>query len=205
MGTVGETAGAGEGPKHRSLYDDDFYTWAKEQTAALKRRDLEAIDWENVTQEIEALARGEERSLRDLYSTIIQHFLKLQYRVGGDLNRVVEWEHAVEEARIDIESLLRDSPGLKVERHRLLRKAWNLGREKAINDFMHHATLHIHDVDISRGEALRLRQEWSRLLPQKNPYTRRRVEAQWWRPAPTRLAERPQVREPAVRSSSDTP
>ena len=205
MGTVGETAGAGQGPKRRDLYDDDFYTWAKEQTAALKRRDLEAIDWENVTEEIEALARGDESALRGLYRTIIQHFLKLQYGEGCDTDRGVEWETAVRQARSEIEPLLEDSPGLKVERHRLFREAWKLGRKMAINDFVHHATLHIDDVDTSWGEAQRLRQEWGRLLPQKNPYTRRRVEAPFWLPAPIRLAERPQIREPAARSSSDTP
>lgn len=30
-----------------SLYDRDFYTWAKRQAAALEARDVEAIDWEN--------------------------------------------------------------------------------------------------------------------------------------------------------------
>ena len=54
-------------------------------------------------------------------------------------------------------------------------------------------------------EHKRLRQEWSRLLPRKNPYTRRWAEANFWLLASIRLRDRPQSREPGVRSSSDTP
>ena len=43
-----------------SLYDDDIVTWAEEQAAALRalgaRTDLSnAIDWENVAEEVESV------------------------------------------------------------------------------------------------------------------------------------------------------
>ena len=58
-------------------------------------------------------------------------------------------------------------------------------------DLVHHAIAHIHKLETLRREHKRLRQEWGRLLPQKNPYTRRRTEAQFWLPEPIPLAERP--------------
>ena len=207
MGTVGKTADTQQTRERdlQLLYRRDPYSWARAQAEALRRRAAEAIDWKNVTDEIEYLAREAERRLKRHYMTVIQHFLQLQYREGCDTDLIVQWDISVDNARMEIEELLQDSPGLKAERHRLFRKAWELGREKAITVFVHHAVTHIQNVETWRRECKRLRQEWSQLLPQKNPYTRRRVEAKFWLPEPIRLAERPQIREPAVRSSSDTP
>ncbi len=46
-----------------TLYDDDIVTWADEQVAALRalaaRSDLSnAVDWENVIEEIESVGRS---------------------------------------------------------------------------------------------------------------------------------------------------
>ena len=168
-----------------SLYDRDSYTWAKRQAAALKRRDVEAIDWENVSEEIEALAREDERALRDGYSTIIQNFLKLQYSEGW------QWDDSVEKVRSEIASLLEDSPGLEAERRRLYRSAWRWARRQVIVDFVNQATAAVVDEDSWSQEQERLTQEWSELIPQKNPYTRRQIEEDFWRPARIHLTDRP--------------
>ena len=34
----------------RSLYDHDGFSWGLQQAKALRQRDLEAIDWENVAE-----------------------------------------------------------------------------------------------------------------------------------------------------------
>ena len=171
-----------------SLYDRDSYTWAKRQAAALKRRDVEAIDWENVSEEIEALAREDERFLRDGYSKIIQNFLKLQYSEGW------QWDDSVEKVRSEIMILLEDSPGLEAERRRLYRSAWRWARERAIRELVQPAIAPIQDEEKWEREGKRLRQAWSELLPEKNPYTRRQVEEDFWRPARIPLADRPQCR-----------
>ena len=145
-----------------SLYDRDFYTWARRQTAALKRRDVEAIDWENVSEEIEALARQEERSLLEGYSTIIEGFLKRQYWEYWE-----GWRPAGEvwKARSEIMILLEDSPGLEAERRRLYRSAWRWARALAIADLVDHAIAAAEDEEAAGQEHKRLTQEWSELLP----------------------------------------
>ena len=41
------------------LYERDFYSWSMQQADALKRRDFNAVDWDNVIEEIADLgARG---------------------------------------------------------------------------------------------------------------------------------------------------
>ena len=48
--------------KSSDLYQRDGYSWALQQAEALRRRDLEQIDWENVIEEIEGLARAERKA-----------------------------------------------------------------------------------------------------------------------------------------------
>ena len=62
------------------LYWRDSYSWAMQQADALRRRDFAGVDWENVIEEIEDLARSEARRLISQYVRIMEHFLKLQYR-----------------------------------------------------------------------------------------------------------------------------
>ncbi len=63
------------------LYDIDFLTWTEEQAAALRtlasRRDLpNALDLENVIEEIEALGRHELKSATSPIRLILSHLLK---------------------------------------------------------------------------------------------------------------------------------
>ena len=44
------------------LYREDGYGWALEQTDALRRRDVDAIDWENVSEEIDPWERARSAS-----------------------------------------------------------------------------------------------------------------------------------------------
>ena len=38
---------------------EDFFSWALAQARLLRARKLDAIDWENVAEEIESLGRGQ--------------------------------------------------------------------------------------------------------------------------------------------------
>ena len=64
-----------------SLYDDDIVTWAEEQAAALRalgtRGDLSnALDWENVAEEIESVGRSHLRAVEGLLIQTLAHLLK---------------------------------------------------------------------------------------------------------------------------------
>lgn len=207
MGTVGGTAGTQRARERdlEQLYRQDPYSWARAQAEALRRRDPEAIDWKHLADEIRDLAREAESRPKRRYRTMMQHFPQLQYGEGCDTGLVVEWETAAGNARMEIGLLPQDCPGLEGERHRLFQEAWELGREKAVLVFAHQAVTPIRNAEARWRGHKRLRREWRRLLPQKHPCTLRRAEAKFWRPAPTRLANRPQSGEPAVRAASNTP
>jgi hypothetical protein len=40
-------------------YDTDYYQWTVEQVKALKERNLDHLDWENLIEEIESLGRSD--------------------------------------------------------------------------------------------------------------------------------------------------
>ncbi|MYB52747.1 MAG: DUF29 domain-containing protein, partial [Acidobacteriia bacterium] len=52
-GAVGKT-------RARELYDEDPWSWSRQQVAAMRRRDFGAVDWENVIEEIGDVAGRDE-------------------------------------------------------------------------------------------------------------------------------------------------
>ena len=43
-------------PKARNAYENDFYVWTEAQAELLRKRQFEALDLDNLIEEIEALA-----------------------------------------------------------------------------------------------------------------------------------------------------
>jgi hypothetical protein len=52
------------------LYEADIAAWAEQQANALRRRAANEIDWENVAEEIESLARSDRRKIRNRLAVI---------------------------------------------------------------------------------------------------------------------------------------
>ena len=76
------------------LYEADIAAWAEQQADALRRRAANEIDWENVAEEIESLARSDRREIRNRLAVICEHLLKWAYqpqlRSGSWRGSVVE-------------------------------------------------------------------------------------------------------------------
>ena len=183
------------------LYRTDVYTWAIEQAGALRRRDFDAVDWDNVIEEIEDLGRSEERSLKSWYAKVIEHLLKLQYRRQWETGPVPGWRTSVNNARREIEDVLRENPGLGGKRDEVFAKAWWKAKADAIAAFVNHDMAAIVDEAQYRSEQKRLSRSWNEVLPAGCPYSRAQVEdAHWWpehRGLPLTL-ERPLPAEPEL-------
>ena len=163
------------------LYRTDVYTWAIEQAGALRRRDFDAVDWDNVIEEIEDLGRSEERSLKSWYAKVIEHLLKLQYRRQWETGPVPGWRTSVNNARREIEDVLRENPGLGGKRDEVFAKAWWKAKADAIAAFVNHNMAAIVDEAQYRSEQKRLSRSWNEVLPAGCPYSRAQVEdAHWW-------------------------
>ena len=84
-------------PKPKNLYDDDFYVWTESQADLLRKRQFEALDLENLIEEVEALGRAEKSGVLNTASVIIEHLLKLQYSPAQEPRHT--WRASVREHR----------------------------------------------------------------------------------------------------------
>ena len=79
------------------------------QADALRRRAANEIDWENVAEEIEILARSDRRDIHNRLAVICIHLLKWTYQRGL---RSRSWRRSIIEARDQIANLVEESPSL---------------------------------------------------------------------------------------------
>ena len=150
------------GTRAQRLYDEDAWTWAQDQAEALRRRDVAAIDWENVIEEIETLGRSEERAWTSLCTNVITHLLKIEH--SGRRDSVNHWCREIRGYRRGMHRQLRKNWGLKGKLDELLQDAWQDGRADAVEKLAEHGRP-------ARGAAEdRLRRNWRLQLPRECPY-----------------------------------
>jgi peptidoglycan/xylan/chitin deacetylase (PgdA/CDA1 family) len=113
------------------LYDRDFYAWAQQQAHALKAKDWAVLDLVNLVEEVESLARSEYRSLRSEAQRLLMHALKWRYQ--PDL-RSESWRHSIEQARDEIEELLRENPSLQPRLVDAFTAGYRLARRQAARE-----------------------------------------------------------------------
>jgi hypothetical protein len=97
-----------------TLYDDDIVSWAEQQAAALRelaaRPELSnAVDWENVIEEVECLGRSEWKGVASELRNALTHILK-GYCDPASLSRQawsLETGRFLDEARSDYRPSMR--------------------------------------------------------------------------------------------------
>ncbi len=100
-----------------SDYDVDLYAWSQEQSGLLRRlaagqrvNDTD-LDWPNIADEIEAVARSERAAVASRIATIIEHLVKLEASPATEPR--AGWATTVGRARRDVERLLKESLTLR--------------------------------------------------------------------------------------------
>ena len=102
-----------ESTKMSSLYHRDFNLWIQKTVSNLKNKDLAAIDWENLIDEIEGMGKSDRRALQSYLERLIEHLLKLKYWDAERDRCERGWKIEILEFRSCIERILADSPSLK--------------------------------------------------------------------------------------------
>ncbi|MEH2203889.1 MAG: DUF29 domain-containing protein [Nostoc sp.] len=63
----------------KTLYESNYLQWLEETIKCLRARQLAEVDYENLIEELEDLAKNEKRRVKSLLEQIIRHLLLYQY------------------------------------------------------------------------------------------------------------------------------
>jgi hypothetical protein len=99
----------------------------------LRQRRAAELDWDNLAEEVEDLARRDARALQSNCEVLIAHLLKLTYAKGTVRRRNQRlWVLHIRNARRRIADVLAENPELKSRAADLFAKAWPYGRDEAL-------------------------------------------------------------------------
>jgi hypothetical protein len=112
-----------------SDYDTDFYAWAQAQAAALRAKDLAALDLEHLAEEIADLGQSIEHAIERHLERLLIHLLKLRYDPATRPRR--GWRVTVAHARHEIAKHVRRNPGLQHHPAQVLAEAYRYARRQA--------------------------------------------------------------------------
>jgi hypothetical protein len=110
------------------LYNQDFYAWVQEQAALLKARQFEALDLDNLIEEVESIACQERHLLWHRFRTLLTHLVAWW---GEIPERCIRWEGIITGQRQQIQDILTDSPSLAPLALEELAEAWESVRQRS--------------------------------------------------------------------------
>ena len=91
-------------------YDRDFYTWSLEQARHVREGSWDALDRDNVAEEIESLGREQFNKLSSALRVLMLHMLKCDHQ--PEL-RSRSWALSIETQRLELGDIIVDNPGLR--------------------------------------------------------------------------------------------
>lgn len=93
-----------------SLYEKDFVAWLAQQKLALANRNVAGLDWENLTEELEAMGIREKNELKHRLVVLLAHLLKWEYQYA---KRSISWFTTIANQRDDLQDLLNEKASLR--------------------------------------------------------------------------------------------
>ena len=115
----------------RVRYEEDLHAWSLEQSALLRARRTEGLDWIHLAEEIEWMAGRDRRELKHRLKIILLHLLKWQAQPA---RRGASWRKSLRNQRSHIRDLLRQSPSLRRLVPELMSEAWSDAVKDAVDE-----------------------------------------------------------------------
>ncbi len=91
-------------------YERDFYSWLLEQARLVREGRWDAVDRDNVAEEIESLGREQFNKLESALRVLMLHMLKWDHEPQL---RSRSWVLSIEAQRLELEDVIADNPGLR--------------------------------------------------------------------------------------------
>jgi predicted DNA-binding ribbon-helix-helix protein len=115
----------------RAEYERDFYSWSIEQARLLREGRHDALDRDNLAEEIESLGREQFNKLVSALRVAMLHMLKWDHQPPL---RSRSWVLSIEEQRLEIVDVLADNPGLKPRINEAIARAYRRARIEAAKE-----------------------------------------------------------------------
>ena len=112
-------------------YERDFYSWSLEQARLIRAGRLDAIDRENIAEEIESLGREQFNKLESALRVLLIHFLKWDHQPNL---RSRSWTLSIAAQRAEIDDIIGDNPGLKPPIDEAVARAYRKARIAAARE-----------------------------------------------------------------------
>ncbi|WP_448587429.1 DUF29 domain-containing protein [Thermocrinis sp.] len=115
----------------KELYREDFYLWVMENLRLLKEKHYDQVDWENLLEEIEDMAKSELRSVISYMAIILEHLYKWEnFRATPEMGK--SWIKSINNARKEMEKLFEFSPSLRKRSQEESELAWRIAVKELV-------------------------------------------------------------------------
>ena len=148
----------------RSLYERDFYAWARREAVLLQRRDFDQLDLDNVIEELDSLGRQEREHWEDHITWVIELLLLLEHGRHIDDQTLSRWTDELWQSQCVIARQIRDNPSLRELGEAAVARCWHHARRRACTE-----------LD-SASDSIKSKQRgrrglWEEILPKRCPFS----------------------------------
>jgi hypothetical protein len=121
-------AGAASEPAVRISIEDDYCAWVEQQAAFLREGRLDAIDLENIAEELSDMGKSERVRVESALKVLIMHMLKWDQQPE---KRTRSWAFTIAEQRKRISRRLQQSPSLRRKVGEMVEDGYDIARNWA--------------------------------------------------------------------------
>jgi hypothetical protein len=111
-----------------TAYDDDFHQWAYEQAELIRRRRFDALDAENVIEELESMGSEQRFALESSYRLLLGHLLKWSHQPS---KRSRSWRLTIQRERSNAARRERRNPSLRAKANEIVDEIYPDARREA--------------------------------------------------------------------------
>lgn len=115
----------------RTRYQDDLYTWVQEQVDLLRGGAIDALDLDNIAEELHDVGAEQYDRLESALEVLLMHMLKWDHQPE---RRGRSWILTIVEQRKRVDKVLRKNPGLKSRIAEAVEDGFDLGRVRAARE-----------------------------------------------------------------------
>lgn len=115
----------------RAEYERDFYSWLMEQARHVREGRWDALDRENLAEEIESLGREQFNKLEGALRVLLLHMLKWDHQPS---KRSRSWAISIRQQRLELDDVLADNPGLRPRIDEATARAYRKARLAAVKE-----------------------------------------------------------------------